>query len=96
LATLEATLEAKKRRYENFPSESFPSESFPMKVSQSENFPKVKISQVLNRECKFPKYYIKSENCPTFSQKTNNLKYFYKNKVQNILNVIDKRSTKHT
>jgi hypothetical protein len=37
-------------RYENFPSENFPSESFPMKVSQSEIFPKVKVSQVLNKE----------------------------------------------
>jgi hypothetical protein len=37
-------------RYENFPSANFPGESFPMKVSQSENFPKVKISQVLYKE----------------------------------------------
>jgi hypothetical protein len=39
-----------KRRYENFPGESCPNESFPMKISQSESFPKVKISQVLNKE----------------------------------------------
>jgi len=39
-----------KWRYENFPSANFPSESFPMKISQSEIFPKVKVSQVLNKE----------------------------------------------
>jgi hypothetical protein len=48
--SLKRKKEKKMRRYENFPSETCPNESFPTKVSQSEIFPKIKASQVLNKQ----------------------------------------------
>jgi hypothetical protein len=50
IVSLKRNKEEKMRLYENFPSETCPNESFPTKVSQSEIFPKVKFSQVLNKQ----------------------------------------------